>query len=159
MSTEERPTLRWVALVVLLAGGFLPPLDFFIVNVALASIHESLGATQAELQLVISGYASGYAVFLITGGRLGDLYGRRRCFLGGLATFSLASLCCGIATSATQLVVFRILQGAAAAVVQPQVLGSVRALFPNERELARAMSCYGIMMEWPPLSASSVAAH
>ena len=144
--TRERPTLRWVALVVLLAGGFLPPLDFFIVNVALASIHESLGATQAELQLVISGYASGYAVFLITGGRLGDLYGRRRCFLVGIAAFSLASLGCGIATSATQLVVFRILQGAAAAVVQPQVLGSIRALFPDERELARAMSCYGIMM-------------
>ena len=60
MSTEERPTLRWVALVVLLAGGFLPPLDFFIVNVALSSIHESLGATPAELQLVISGYACGY---------------------------------------------------------------------------------------------------
>jgi MFS family permease len=146
VSTKARPTLRWVALIVLLAGGFLPPLDFFIVNVALASIHESLGATQAELQLVISGYASGYAVFLITGGRLGDLYGRRRCFLGGLAAFSLASLCCGLATSATQLVVFRILQGAAAAVVQPQVLGSIRALFPDERELARAMSCYGIMM-------------
>ncbi len=132
--------------MVLLAGGFLPPVDFFIVNVALSSIHESLGATPAELQLVISGYASGYAVFLITGGRLGDLYGRRRCFLIGLATFSLASLICGIATSPMQLVLSRIAQGAAAAVVQPQVLGSIRALFPNERELARAMSCYGIMM-------------
>jgi MFS family permease len=146
VSERETTTLRWVALVVLLAGGFLPPLDFFIVNVALASIHESLGATSAELQLVISGYASGYGVFLITGGRLGDLFGRRRCFLGGLGAFSLASLCCGIATSAAQLVVFRVVQGAAAAVLQPQVLGSIRALFPNERELARAMSAYAIMM-------------
>ena len=67
-----RHSLRWLALVVLLAGGFLPPVDFFIVNVALSSIHESLGATPAQVQFVISGYASGYAVFLITGGRLGD---------------------------------------------------------------------------------------
>src|SRR5580704_3059755 len=124
MTIAPSSARRWLACVVLLAGAFLPPVDFFIVNVTLPSIHATLHATPAQVQLVISGYASGYAVFLITGGRLGDLYGRRRCFLGGLATFSLASLCCGIATSATQLVVFRILQGAAAAVVQPQVLGS-----------------------------------
>jgi MFS family permease len=135
-----------VALVVLLAGGFMPPLDFFIVNVALSSIHESLGATPAELQLVISGYASGYGVFLITGGRLGDLYGRKRCFLIGMAGFSLASLGCGVATSPSHLVIARIIQGSAAAVLLPQVLGSIRVLFPNERELARAMSAYGIMM-------------
>jgi MFS family permease len=135
-----------VALVVLLAGGFMPPLDFFIVNVALSSIHESLGATPAELQLVISGYACGYGVFLITGGRLGDLYGRKRCFLIGMAGFSLASLGCGIAASPADLVIARIVQGSAAALLLPQVLGSIRALFPNERELARAMSGYGIMM-------------
>lgn len=124
----------------------MPPLDFFIVNVALSSIHESLGATPAELQLVISGYACGYGVFLITGGRLGDLYGRKRCFLIGMTGFSLASLGCGIATSPTHLVVARVVQGSAAALLLPQVLGSIRALFPNERELARAMSAYGIMM-------------
>jgi MFS family permease len=135
-----------VALVVLLAGGFMPPLDFFIVNVALPSIHESLGATPAELQLVISGYACGYGVFLITGGRLGDLYGRKRCFLIGMAGFSLASLGCGIATTPLHLVLARIIQGSAAAVLLPQVLGSIRALFPEERALARAMSAYGIMM-------------
>jgi MFS family permease len=135
-----------VALVVLLAGGFMPPLDFFIVNVALSSIHESLGATPAELQLVISGYACGYGVFLITGGRLGDLYGRKRCFLIGMAGFSLASLGCGIAATPTHLVIARIIQGSAAAVLLPQVLGSIRALFPEERALARAMSAYGIMM-------------
>jgi len=127
VSTGNRSARKWVALVVLLAGGFLPPVDFFIVNVALSSIHERLGATPAELQLVISGYAFGYVVFLITGGRLGDLYGRRRCFLAGLAGSSLASLCRGIDTSPAELVVARILQGAAAAVVQPQVLGSIRA--------------------------------
>jgi MFS family permease len=142
----HRGALRWVALIVLLAGGFMPPLDFFIVNVALSSIHESLGANPAELQLVISGYACGYGVFLITGGRLGDLYGRKRCFLAGMAGFSLASLGCGLATSPTGLIVARIVQGSAAAVLLPQVLGSIRALFPDERELARAMSAYGIMM-------------
>jgi MFS family permease len=144
--TGQKGALRWVALVILLAGAFMPPLDFFIVNVALSSIHESLGASAAELQLVISGYASGYGVFLITGGRLGDLYGRKRCFLIGMAGFSLASLACGMAISPANLVVARIFQGFAAAVLLPQVLGSIRALFPNERELARAMSAYGIMM-------------
>ncbi|WP_428483924.1 MFS transporter [Rhodopila sp.] len=76
MPARQKSALRWVALLVLLAGGFLPPVDFFIVNVVLSLIHESLGATPAELQLVISCYASGYAVLLITGGRLGDLFGR-----------------------------------------------------------------------------------
>lgn len=146
MATEQKGALRWVALVVLLAGGFMPPLDFFIVNVALPSIHDSLGASPAQLQLVISGYASGYGVFLITGGRLGDLYGRKRCFLIGMAGFSLASLVCGLATSPMHLVFARIVQGSAAAVLLPQVLGSIRVLFPNERELARAMSAYAIMM-------------
>jgi MFS family permease len=146
VSNGQASALRWVALVILLAGGFMPPLDFFIVNVALSSIHESLGATPAELQLVISGYACGYGVFLITGGRLGDLYGRKRCFLIGMAGFALASLGCGLATTPTHLVIARIVQGSAAAVLLPQVLGSIRALFPNERELARAMSAYGIMM-------------
>jgi MFS family permease len=135
-----------VALAVLLAGGFLPPLDFFIVNVALSSIQQDLGATPAELQLVISGYASGYGVFLITGGRLGDLYGRKRCFLIGMAAFSLASLGCGIAPSAPVLVAARVLQGSSAALLMPQVLGSIRALFTDERELAGALSFYGVMM-------------
>jgi MFS family permease len=135
-----------VALIVLLTGGFMPPLDFFIVNVALSSIHQSLGANPAELQLVISGYACGYGVFLITGGRLGDLYGRKRCFLIGMAGFSLASLGCGLAASPAHLVIARVVQGSAAALLLPQVLGSIRALFPDERDLARAMSAYGTMM-------------
>ena len=146
MANGQAGGLRWIALMVLLTGGFLPPLDFFIVNVALSSIHESLDASPAELQLVISGYAAAFAVFLITGGRLGDLYGRRRCFLGGLAAFSVASLGCGLATSPALLIASRIVQGSAAAVLQPQVLGSIRALFPEERALSRAMSAYGIMM-------------
>ncbi len=146
MIRDRTGARRWAALVVLLAGGFLPPLDFFIVNVALSSIHESLRASPAELQLVISSYASAYAVFLITGGRLGDLYGRKRCFLIGLIGFTVASLGCGLAPSAPVLLISRFVQGASAAIIQPQVLGSIRALFPDERALARAMSAYGIMM-------------
>jgi len=140
------PAGRWIAFIVLLAGGFMPPVDFFIVNVSLPSIQTTLGASPAMLQLVISGYGGTYAVFLITGGRLGDLYGRRRMFLAGMALFTLANLICGLATTSLILVTGRIVQGIAAALLVPQVLGPVRTLFPDHRDLARAMSCYGIMM-------------
>jgi EmrB/QacA subfamily drug resistance transporter len=137
---------RSLGLIVLLAGGFMPPADFFIVNVTLPSIHQSLGASGAEVQLVISGYAAGFAVFLVTGGRLGDLFGRRRMFILGMVGFTLGNLICGVAPTPTSLVIGRILQGITAAAVTPNVLGSIRALYDNERELSRAMSAYGVMM-------------
>lgn len=137
---------RWLAFIVLVVGGLLPSVDFFIVNVALPSIHTSLGANPAEVQLVVSGYAASYAVFLITGGRLGDLYGRRRLFMLGMAGFLATNALCGLAITPTQLVIGRILQGVTAALLAPQVLGSIRALFPGESELASALSFYGIMM-------------
>ena len=140
------PSGRWIAFTVLLAGGFMPPVDFFIVNVSLPSIQTTLGASPAELQLVISCYGGAYAVFLITGGRLGDLYGRRILFLLGMALFTAANLVCGLAGSALALIIGRTLQGVAAALLVPQVLGPVRTLFPDDRDLARAMSAYGIMM-------------
>jgi MFS family permease len=140
------PFRRWLALIVLLAGAFLPPVDFFIVNVTMPSIHASLGATPAELQLVISGYAAAYATFLITGGRLGDLFGRRGMFLLGMAGFTAANLLCGLAQTPLHLLLGRLVQGMAAAVLVPQVLGSIRALCEDERELARALSAYGVMM-------------
>jgi MFS family permease len=146
MASAETAATRWLALTVLLAGGFLPPVDFFIVNVTLPSIHQSLGATPAELQLVIGIYAASYAVFLITGGRLGDLYGRRRLFLYGMAGFTAANLLCGLAGSPVQLLAARALQGVSAALLVPQVLGSIRALCGNDRDLARALSAYGVMM-------------
>jgi EmrB/QacA subfamily drug resistance transporter len=137
---------RWVAFTVLLAGGLLPSVDFFIVNVSLPSIHTSLAASPAEVQLVVSGYAAAYAVFLITGGRLGDLYGRRRMFLIGMAGFAATNAICGLAVTPSQLVIGRVLQGIAAAMLAPQVLGSIRALFPEQDELASALSFYGMMM-------------
>jgi MFS family permease len=130
----------------MLAGGLLPSVDFFIINVSLPSIHSSIGASPAELQLVVSGYAASYAVFLITGGRLGDLYGRRRLFLIGMGGFVATNTLCGLAATPMQLVIGRVLQGVSAALLVPQVLGSIRALFPSEAELARALSFYGMMM-------------
>ena len=95
---------RWLALPVLLTGAFLPILDFNVVNLALPAIRQNLGATSSEVQFVISAYAATYAVFLITGGRLGDLFGRRRMFLLGVAGFTIASLLCGVARSPAVLV-------------------------------------------------------
>ena len=137
---------RWLAFAILMAGGFLPPVDFFIVNVALPTIRDSLAATPAQTQLVISGYAAGYAVFLITGGRLGDLYGRRRCFLLGMVLFTLTNVLCGIAPNANLLLVGRVLQGLAAALLAPQVLGAVRALYADPRALSEALSTFGVTM-------------
>jgi len=145
-ASTQSPATRWLALTVLLAGGFLPPVDFFIVNVTLPSIHASLGATPAELQLVIGVYAAGYAVFLITGGRLGDLYGRRRMFLLGMAGFTVSSLLCGLAVSPLWLLAARALQGVSAALLVPQVLGGIRALCTDDRDLSRALSAYGVSM-------------
>ena len=133
---------RWLALAVLLTGAFLPIPDFNVVNLALPTIRQNLGATSSEVQFVISAYAATYAVFLITGGRLGDLFGRRRMFMLGIAGFTLASLLCGIAWSPTVLVAGRILQGLTATVMAPQVLASIRVLFPSA-EQERALAFYG----------------
>jgi len=134
---------RWAALVVLLTGAFLAPLDFFIVNIALPSIALDLHASGSQIQLVISGYAVVFAVFLITGGRLGDLVGRKSVFLIGLAGFAVASAFCGLAWSATSLIVARLLQALTAAAMAPQALASIHALFPP-RERGLALSIYGI---------------
>ncbi|RYG89240.1 MAG: MFS transporter [Alphaproteobacteria bacterium] len=127
---------------VLLVGSFLPPLDFFIVNVALPSIQADLGSSAAAEQMVISSYAALYAVTLITGGRLGDLYGRGRMFFLGLIGFAAASLLCGLAWSPWALIAGRMLQGVTAAVMAPQALASVQAIFP-ESEKPLALSLYG----------------
>lgn len=132
---------RWPALAVLLTGTLLPPLDFFIVNVTLPSIRADLHASADVAQLVVSVYAMAYAVTLILGGRLGDIYGRRRTFVGGMLGFGLASTLCGLADSAAVLVIGRLLQGISAAVMAPQSLASIHALFPAS-EKGRALSLY-----------------
>jgi MFS family permease len=109
------------------------------------SITSGLSATAADAQLVISGYAVVYAVFLITGGRLGDLFGRKAIFLTGLSGFALASALCGLAWSPATLIMGRLLQALAAAAMAPQALASVHALFPA-RERGRALSIYGFTL-------------
>ncbi len=136
---------RWAALAVLLVGAFLAPLDFFICNVALPAITTGLQASAADVQLVISGYAVVYAVFLITGGRLGDIYGRKTIFLVGLTGFALASGLCGLAWSPLSLILARLLQAFTAALMAPQALASVHALFPPH-ERGRALSIYGVVL-------------
>ncbi|WP_426577123.1 MFS transporter [Xenorhabdus stockiae] len=133
---------RWIMFAILLVGAFLPPLDFFIVNVALPDIRDELGMSPAGQQLVISTYATMYAVMLITGGRLGDIYGRNRIFFIGLTGFALASTLCGLATSPWVLIIGRALQGLTAAIMAPQALASIQAIFPDA-EKPRALGIYG----------------
>ena len=132
------------ALAMLLIGAILPPLDYFIVNLALPAIRGGLGASDAQLQLVISAYACGNAVVLITGGRLGDLYGRKRMFMLAMAGFVAASALCGLAPDATILVGGRALQGVCAAVLTPQVLATIRSVYAP-REQARVMGLFGFV--------------
>src|ERR1044072_2591528 len=115
-------TSRWAALPVLLAGTFMIVLDFFIVNVAMPAMQADLGASTSAIEWVVAGYGLTFAVLLITAGRLGDQFGRRRMFGIGLALFTLASLECGIAWSPEILVAARLVQGVAAALMSPQVL-------------------------------------
>lgn len=133
---------RWLALAVLLAGTLLPPLDFFIVNVALPVLRADLHASDAMTQLVVSVYAAAYAVTLILGGRLGDLYGRRRVFISGMLGFGVASALCGLTPSPDILVAGRLLQGVSAAIMAPQSLALIHAIFPAH-EKNRALGLYG----------------
>ncbi|WP_312735031.1 MFS transporter [Stenotrophomonas sp.] len=142
-NSEAPDARRWPALAVLLTGTLLPPLDFFIVNVALPSIRADLRASADVTQLVVSVYAMAYAVTLILGGRLGDTHGRRRAFVAGMLGFGLASAICGLADSAALLVAGRLLQGISAAVMAPQSLASIHALFPPA-EKGRALGLYGL---------------
>jgi MFS family permease len=132
---------RWLMLIVLLAGQFMALLDVTIVNVAMPTIGRSLHASGAELQLVVAGYTVSYAMLLITGARLGDLYGRRRMFLAGVAVFTLASLTCGIAPGAGVLIAARLVQGAGAAAMMPQIMSVIQLRFDGAAR-ARALSAY-----------------
>ncbi|MEU3275692.1 MFS transporter [Streptomyces antibioticus] len=131
-----------LGLFTVLLGAALPLVDFFIVNVALPTIAADLSASESVLELVVAGYGLAYAVLLVLGGRLGDLFGRRRLFLAGMAAFGVTSLACGLAPDAWSLVAARIVQGASAAAMVPQVLATIQAATEGPRR-ARAMSLYG----------------
>ena len=146
---------RWSALIVLLTGAFLPAFDFFVVNVALPDMHTDLGARPEDLELVVAGYGLAFAVLLITGGRLGDLYGRKRLFMIGMVGFTIASALCGLATSPRVLIGSRVLQGLTAALMNPQVLAIIRVTFPPG-ERARAIGYFGTTLGLASIAAQLV---
>ena len=143
--STARSIRRWFALPVILAGTFMVTLDFFIVNVAIPSIQRDLHADAAELEWVVAGYGLAYAALLIIGGRLGDLRGRRRIFIAGLAAFTLASAACGFAPDATVLIAARIAQGIGAALLAPQVLAVLGTLYTGA-DRAHAFAAYGVVL-------------
>jgi EmrB/QacA subfamily drug resistance transporter len=136
---------RWLMLPVILIAMFMAGFDIWAVNVAAPSLQRDLHVSDAALQLIVGGYAFMYASGMVTGGRLGDLFGYKRLFLIGVVTFALASLACGLAPSAGALVAFRLVQGLTGAVMVPQVVALITASFPA-RERSRALGWYGATM-------------
>ncbi|HEV3129466.1 MAG TPA: MFS transporter, partial [Solirubrobacteraceae bacterium] len=136
---------RWAPLPVVLAGTFMVVLDFFIVNVALPSMQSELHASNGAIEWVVAGYALTSAIFLIPSGRVGDRLGRRRVFCFGLGLFTLASAGCGLADTPAELVAARLFQGGGAALLMPNVLAIIGALYQGA-ERARALSVYGTVM-------------
>jgi EmrB/QacA subfamily drug resistance transporter len=134
---------RWQALAVLSVAYLMVVLDVTIVNVALPSIQKSLGFSTSGLEWVVSGYALTFGGFLLLGGRLGDLLGRRRVFMAGLALFSLFSLLCGLAMSPAMLIAARVLQGVAAAILSPSVFSIVAVTFEEGSDRNKALGILG----------------
>jgi EmrB/QacA subfamily drug resistance transporter len=132
-------------LPIVLAGVFITTLDFFIVNVAIPSLQSDLGAGDAAIEWVVAGFGLAYGVGLITGGRLGDLFGRRRMFLLGLSLFTIASLLCGVANSGGFLITSRVIQGLAAAMLAPQVLALLGSIYTGAARL-KVFAGYGLAM-------------
>jgi EmrB/QacA subfamily drug resistance transporter len=136
---------RWLVLGILVAAQFMYVVDTFIVNVAIPAIRADLDATTAQIEGVIAIYQIAYATMVITGGRLGDMFGAKRLFLIGLIGFTLASLACGVAPSGNSLIAARLAQGLAAALMVPQVLATIHALFPDEAR-SRAFAIFGVAL-------------
>ncbi|MBV8326610.1 MFS transporter [Chryseobacterium sp.] len=132
---------RWQALYFLVAGAFLSPLDYFIVNMALPSIKKAFNASDHQLQMVVAIYGLSYAALVVCGGRLGDLYGRKKIFVIGLYIFLFSSMACAFSPSITWLIVSRLFQGIGASLLAPQVLASIKVLFRAE-EQPKAVSLF-----------------
>jgi EmrB/QacA subfamily drug resistance transporter len=153
IATQQRGTdavpvsriAKWVPLAVILTGTFVFILDFFVVNVALPDIQRSLHAGPAAIEWLVSGYALTSASLLVCGGRLGDHYGRRRCFCIGLAAFVLASALCALAPDPGFLIAARLVQGAGGAIMAPNIM-SILGMTYTGRDRVRAISIYGMVM-------------
>jgi EmrB/QacA subfamily drug resistance transporter len=137
---------RWLALYVLCLGDLMIVLDGTIVNVALPSIRDDLGFTQSELAWVVNAYLLTFGGFLLLGGRMADLFGHRRLFLGGIALFTAASLACGLAGSQEMLVAARAVQGIGGAVVAAVALSLLMTLFTEQADRAKAMGVFGFVL-------------
>src|SRR6266536_1652083 len=140
-ASDSADRRRWLMLAVLITGQFMALLDVTIVNVAIPTIHAKLNASGAAIQLVVAGYTITYAMLLITGARLGDLRGHRNVFLAGLATFTIASLACGLAPNTGALVSARFVQGTGAALMVPQILSVIQRQFSGAAR-TRALGVY-----------------
>ena len=136
---------RTIALWVVLLAFFMDILDTTIVNVAIPSIQANLGASYSAIQWIVAGYALAFALFLITGGRLGDIYGYRALFLAGMAGFTLASLLSGLASTTGMLVAARLLQGFMAAMMVPQILAIIQVMYPTTAERQGVSAFYGAL--------------
>ena len=136
---------RWQALALVCAAFFMTVLDVSIVNVALPSIGRNLHFSQTGLQWVITAYAITFGGFLLLGGRLGDILGRKKMFLAGVVVFSAASLVCGLASSTGMLIAARAVQGFGAAVVSPSTLSIVTTTFEEGAERNKALGIWGAM--------------
>ena len=134
---------RWAALVVMLLAAFMNLLDVSIVNIAIPPIQHGLHASYADVQWALAGYALAYALVLITGGRLGDAYGRKRLFLIGVVGFTIMSALCGAAQSAGLLIASRVAQGAMGALMIPQVLSVIQVTFPAAERI-KALAAFGV---------------
>lgn len=134
----------WITLTILCLGYFMTLVDMTIVNVAIPQMSDDLGASLDEILWVINAYTLAMATLIITTGRLGDLWGKRNLFLGGVALFTVASLACGLAQDPMQLIVFRTVQGVGAAMLIPQTLSIIADVFPKEKRGA-ALGIWGVV--------------
>ncbi|MFI2412873.1 MFS transporter [Streptomyces sp. NPDC018947] len=136
---------RWFALAIVMTAAFMDLVDVTIVNIAVPSIRRDEGASFSQIQWITAGYALAFAAGLITGGRLGDIHGRKRLFLVGIGGFTVASALCGFAVNPEMLVASRVLQGAMAALMVPQVLSIVHATFPAH-ERGKVFGLFGAIV-------------
>ncbi|WP_226780275.1 MFS transporter [Oceaniglobus trochenteri] len=142
-ATPPDPRARWVAMGILLVAGFMNLIDVTIVNVALPSMQEAFAATPEQIEWVVAVYILVFALCLIPGGRFGDIYGRRNVFIAGVVVFTIGSAFCGLAPTIEALVGARVVQGIGGAMMIPQTLALVPALFPPE-ERGAAFALFGL---------------
>jgi EmrB/QacA subfamily drug resistance transporter len=136
---------RWWVLAIVVAAQFMFGVDAFIVNVAIPTIAVELHASTAQIEAVIAIYLIAYATLVVTGGRLGDIYGTKKVFIAGVLGFTVTSLWCGLAQSGPELIFARLAQGATAALMVPQVLATIHLLFADASR-GRAFGIYGIVL-------------